>query len=298
MIWLLIGIAGYFSNAVSTLADKILLNKLISHPSVYAFYVSLFSVLAVVLAPLDLGFPTLTILIVSLLAGVVFTFALLLFFTVLQKGEASRIDPLVGGISPVFVFILALFVLGEALMPNQIIAFVLILSGSFIISAKIDKNDPALDKKVVFLSIAAAFLFALSHVMTKWVYTQNSFVNSLVWRSLGSFLGSIIILAVPFYRRKIIESFEHPKTRTGLIFFAGQFFAAISFILINYAFSLGPITLVNALAGTQYIFLFLLVLPFGKKYPHLLEEKVTKKIVGRKILSIVLVSVGIFILFI
>lgn len=145
-------------------------------------------------------------------------------------------------------------------------------------------------------SIAAALLFALSHVLTKWVYVHHSFVSGLVWRSMGSFVGSLILLAIPLYRREILESLRRPRAKTGMIFITGQLFAAASFILINYAFSLGSIALVNALAGIQYIFLFFLILPLSKKYQHLLEETVTPKIIWQKILSLILISAGIFIL--
>lgn len=298
MTWLFLSIAGYFSNAVSTLADKILLNRLISHPAAYAFFVSLFSLCALLLAPFGWSLPTPAVFWMSMVAGILFTFALLFFFTALQAGEASRIDPMVGGLSPVFVFILAWLILAEALSASQIAAFFIILAGGFLISRTGGVKRGPISKKVILISIAAAFLFALSHVLTKWVYVHHSFVSGLVWRSIGSFAGSMILLAIPHYRREIIDSLKRSRTKTGILFIAGQLFAAGSFILINYAFSRGSIALVNALAGTQYLFLFFMILPLSKKYQHILEETVTPAVIRQKIMGLIFISAGIFVLFI
>ncbi len=297
MTWFLISIAGYFANAVSTLGDKILLNKLISHPAVYAFLVSLFSLSALLFAPFGFYYPGVATLVVGLVAGILFTAALLLFFTALQKGEASRVDPLVGGISPIFVLIFAWLILQETLTPVQIAAFFVILVGGFLIAHKRSARGAGLDRKAIMIGIGAAALFALSHVLSKWTYVHSSFISGLVWRSIGCFLGSMIILAIPYYRKEIMDSMKRSRTTTGIVFILSNFFAAVSFVLINYAFSIGPIALVNALAGTQYIFLFFLILPLSKKYQNLLEETVTPKVIWQKVLSLAFIAVGIFMLF-
>ncbi len=297
MAWLLISITGYFSNAVAILTDKILLNKLVSHPAVYAFFVSLFSLLAILLVPFGFNLPSLAVFVISMAAGIIFTFALLLLYTALQQGEVSRVDPLVGGTSPIFVLIFAWLIIQETLSAVQIAAFFIILIGGYLISAGDGKSKANLSPKIILLGLCSAGLFALSQVLTKWVYIHDSFVSGLIWRSIGSFVGSMILLAIPLYRREIIDSFKHPKTKTGVIFLAGQFFGGASFVLINYAFSLGPIALVNALAGMQYIFLFMLILPISRKFPHLLEENMSTRIIIQKIISLVIITLGIYILF-
>jgi drug/metabolite transporter (DMT)-like permease len=297
MAWLLISITGYFFNTVAILTDKILLNKMVSHPAVYAFFVSLFSLFAIILVPFGFNFPSLTVFAISMTAGILFTFALLLLYTALQQGEVSRVDPLIGGVSPVFVLIFAWLMIQETLSVTQIAAFFIILAGGYLILIGGGKRGADLGRKVVLLSLASAGLFALSQVLTKWVYIHDSFVSGLVWRSIGNFTGSMILLAIPLYRKEIMVFLKHPKAKTGVLFFTGQFFGGASFVLINYAFSLGSIALVNALAGIQYIFLFFLILPISNKFPQLLEETMTPRAIRQKILSLVIIAAGIFILF-
>lgn len=297
MSWILISIVAYFCNAISALTDKFLLNTYISHPSVYAFYVSLFSIFALIFTPFGFSFPGFLVLGISLVAGILFTSALLLFFSALQKGEASRVVPLIGGISPIFVFILAWLILSEILSAIQIVSFLLILFGGFLIAQQGIKKT-RLTKKVIFLSLGAAFLFALSHVLTKWVYVNHLFISGLVWRSIGSFVGSGLLLLVPTFKNAIFSSFKQPRTKMGIIFIGGQLFAAASFVLINYAFSQGSITLVNALAGTQYLFLFFLIWPLSYKFPNLFQETITRKVMRAKLFSLAFISLGIFLLFV
>jgi drug/metabolite transporter (DMT)-like permease len=297
-MWFIVSIAGYFANAVSTLSSKYLLEKLVSHPAVYAFWVSIFGLVALIFVPFGFTLPTLPLILVSMAAGALFTFALLLLYFALQKSEASRISAIVGGVTPIFVLLAAQFALQENLSLSQIAAFFVILLGGYVISEKLGKSGLFLKNEVIAASIGSALLFALSNVLTKWIYLNSPFANGFVWRSIGGLAGCIVLLLIPVYRREILASFKHPKVKTEVLFVIGQIFSAIGFISINYATSLGSVSLVNALSGTQYVFLFFLLWPISKKYPHMLEEAITPKIVRQKIVSLVLIGAGIFLLFI
>ncbi len=297
MSWIFISVVGYFFNAASALTGKFLLEKLVSHPAVYAFWVSVFGLVALVFAPFGFSIPGLPVILASAVAGILYTFALVLLYFALQKSEASRIFTLVGGISPVFVLVAASLALGERLSMLQIGGFFVILAGGYVISEKFGKPGLFLNKQVIIASVASALFFALSNVLTKWIYLQEVFLNGFVWRSLGALVGCVVLLLIPLYRREILGSFKHPKLKTETIFIFGQIFAVLGFILINYGFSLGSVSLVNALSGTQYVFLFFMAWPISKKYPRIFEESLTPGIIRQKVASLVLIAVGIFMLF-
>ena len=71
----------------------------------------------------------------------------------------------------------------------------------------------------------------------------------------------------------------------------------MSFILLNYAFSVGSVALVSALVGVQYVFLFLMVVVLPQKLKKTLAEETTSVVLWKKGASLALISVGIFILF-
>lgn len=297
MTWLLIAVGGYLLNAFSALTDKFLLKRTIQEPVVYAFFVSVLGLIAFVFAPFDFRFPGFSIFLISLAAGLTYVAALLIFFSALKRSETSIIVSTVGGLTPLFVFAFAAIILREILSTVQIIAFFVILVGTYLISKETGLRNK-ISKQLLFWALAAGLLFGLSHVLSKFVYINHSFGSGIIWRSIGMFAGAAILFLIPANREKIIKEIKESEIKMSGLFLGGQLAAALSFILVNYAFSLGSIALVNALAGIQYVFLFLLVIFLSKKHPQIIKEPLTKKIISRKIVSLALIVGGIFILLI
>ncbi len=297
MNWFIISVVSYFFNALAAIVDKFLLKKDIPYPVVYAFYVSLMGGAVIFLIPFGFSWPGLYFFFLAMIAGISFTFAVLLFYIILQKGDVSKVAPAIGGMIPVFILILAGIILGENLAVKQIIGFFVIVLGSFLIS-KERSYGKSFSSKTILFSVLSSFLFALSYVLTKVVYVNHSFVSGLIWRGLGSVLGGLLLLGMVQNRRRVIHALRDSKIQTGFLFFFGQGVAAIAFVLLNYAFSLGPIALVNALIGIQYFFLFLMVILLSKKYPNVLKETLAGQKVFMKILGLIILSSGIFLLFV
>jgi drug/metabolite transporter (DMT)-like permease len=297
MHWLLISIFAYFLNATAILIDKFLLKKEIPNAAVYTFYVSVLGLLALIVFPLPIPLPMTISTIAGFASGLIFVLALFIFYTLLKRNEASKIVPLVGGISPIFIFLLAPFILGETLTSIQAIAFIIILTGGWLILWEKKSDKKQFPKTVFWLSLATAFLFGFAHILSKFSYINLSFGSGFAIRSIGAFLGGLLFLAFHNNREAIFATLKGKKKRIDLLFLLGQGCGAASFVLVHYAFSIGSITLVNALAGIQYIFVFMIAIALYKKHPHILEEKITSRILTQKIVSLILISAGIAILF-
>jgi len=214
MIWLIISLVGYFLLAIAGLTDKILLKKSIPEPVVYAFYISLLSLIALLLIPFGFEFPGFHLLLISFAAAFIFTLALLLFFSLLKKEEASRVIPLVSGLSPVFVFILSRNFLGESLSLKQILAFIIILIGGLLISLEKGKKKESLFQKTFFLGLIASFLFAVFYVLSKYVYLHHSFISGFIWIKIGGGLSALILFLIPtpkYYKKQENQIFKLEK---------------------------------------------------------------------------------------
>ena len=85
MTWFIIAIFAYFLNAVAITIDKFLLSKKIPNPAVYAFFIATLSLLALVLIPFGFHFYSLAQILIALIAGLIFTFALLYLFSALSQ---------------------------------------------------------------------------------------------------------------------------------------------------------------------------------------------------------------------
>jgi drug/metabolite transporter (DMT)-like permease len=295
VVWLLITIAAYFFGAITHLFDKYLLKQSRTDPGVLTFYVGLLGIIGIVLAPWGLQWVGWLNLAIDLFAGAAFLTAILFFFYALNRADVSKVASLVGGLTPVFILILVFIIKKESLSPAQILSFCLIVAGSFLISLE-KKRGKILLKGGLWLAIISAFLFSVSHLLSQAVYLKQGFISGFVLARIGGCLGALALLLWPQMRNKLLLDLKKPRPQKALIFFVGQTCGALNFILFNFAFTIGPIALISALQGTQYVFLFLMVLFLSQQAPNLIKEKINGPIILQKIISVLLIAVGIGIL--
>jgi len=307
MSWFYLSLIAYFLGALSYLLSKIILSsKLKVNPFTYVFWNNVIGILVIFLIPFfNFKLPPTKIILFAFLAGILHVFGVLIFFKLLEKNLASVIVPFFGSLTPILVFILAHIFLNETLGSKQVFAFFLIVIGSFIIAFDNFLRNSILIflKNLILMVFLASFFVASSQIFIKYVFNNTNFWNGFILRGVGGFLGALTIF--PFFYNNFLKSKEKNfLILKSLIFknitfvFLTQIISLLNFILINYAYFLGPVSLVNSLGGIQYVFLFILIFIFHKNYPHLLEEKITPRIIFLKILGIFLITLGIFLIFI
>ena len=211
----------------------------------------------------------------------------------LKKGDASRVTPFIGGISPLVIFILAFWFLDERLAISQIGAFFVILAGTFLISLNLKGGGI---RKVFLIALPAGIFFAISYVITKYVYLNQSFISAFVWIRIGAFIAALILLIPPKFRRAIFGNIKKSSSDSKIVFGLGQLAGALSAILVNVAIFLASVSLVNALQGIQYVFLFIIILLLKNKHPKLLDEDLSRKVYIQKAISIGLIVLGLFLI--
>ena len=299
-MWLLVAISSYLIFAVVFLVDKYLLTGPIPSPKVYCFYVGIFGILLLIIAPF-VGFyiPELGQIALALFAGVIFILALFWFYKALRVFEASRVIPAIGGLTPLFsIGLIYLFSRGtEILSFSEIIAFVLLVAGSILITYEKKK---AVNLKSLRISAVAAFFFALMFVLSKYVYLAQPFWPGFIWIKIGSFLAAIFLLVFSkeikqeIFRKKITF-----QKKTLKIFFANQVAGGGAGILQNWAIALAPlacVAIINALQGIQYVFLLIFTVLLSWKFPKILKEEISKEIIFQKIIAILLIGAGLVLL--
>jgi len=321
-MWLFVAIGAYFINAGVYAADKFLLSKKIHSSITYAFYVGIWSIFNLFLLFLAPWIPDLKELALDLSAGLLFLITLIFWYKALHQSEATRIVPIVGALTPIFSLVLSFIFLGEKFASQQMLAFFILITGGILISIKHTKfyafkkilgkirntfgdalgiiharYRPA--RRLIINSLISALFFAAYYVLMKYIYTNQPFIGGFVWSRMGSFVGVFLILLVPNWRQLIIERQKGAKTPKNLFLFLSiRLLAAGAFIMLNWAISLGNVAMVNALQGTQYIFLFLLILLLSTKFPRILKEELGQGVLVQKIIGIMLVSLGLYILII
>ncbi|MFA4833718.1 MAG: EamA family transporter [Patescibacteria group bacterium] len=319
-MWLVVAISSYFINAGVYIADKFLLSKKIHSSIIYAFLVGIWSIFNFVLLFFDPWLPSGRELSLDLLAGLLFLITLVFWYKALHQSEATRVVPIVGALVPIFSFLLSFIFLGESLTERQLLAFLVLINGGVLISVKRTRFYKTREmwtrfrevfgdilggiharyrptQRLVLNSIISALFFAVYYVLIKYIYLSQPFIGSFVWSRLGTFIGALLILFIPDWRRGVVEYQRDVKTPKNLAFFFFiRLLAGLAFIMINWAISLGNVALVNSLQGVQYVFLILLVLFLSAKYPHILKEELGGGVMLQKIIGVSLVTIGLYML--
>ena len=300
MSWLSVAILAYLIFAVVSLVDKYLLAGPIPNPKVYTFYIGVLGVLVLFLAPF-VGFsvPQPSQIILSLLAGAIFIYGLFWFYKALRDFEISRVVPAIGGILPLFTLgLVYIFSAGkETLGYFEFFAFILLILGSILITYERSKK---ISFKSLQISTIAAFFLALSFVLTKYVYLVQPFWSGFIWIRIGGFLMAIFFfLLFKEIREEIFKKKVSFKKRTIGVFLSNQAMGAGASILQNWAIFLAPlvyVAIINALQGINYAFLLVFIIFLSLKFPQILREEISKKILFQKIIAILLIGAGLFIL--
>lgn len=301
MSWILIALSGYFFNALAALFDKFLLSEgRIGSPVLYAFYTSIVSLFALVLLPFGFVFAIPKVMFLGFFSGFLFLLGLVAFYEAVKRSEVSRAAPLVGVSVVGFLFLVSLllgFSSGQLFHMTDVLALGLLIAGSFALAKH---GGSRRDPKFVRFVLVAGALMAASLIVLKETYSISNFSSGFVWSRLGMFLTGMSFLLFPLFREQIFSGSERhakPTKRnfgTAAYFFLNKAFGGAGAFLIAYAVSLGPVTFIQGLNGTQFAFLFLLVIPLSFRYPHIFGERLDRVGILEKVFGIVLLALGVF----
>ena len=301
-LYIIIAIIAYALFAANGVIDKFLLSKAVRSPAVYAFFIGITGPLTFVLIPftfipqLNMSFRFLpwNDLLIAIAAGATFVWALYFLYKATQETSVSRILPIEGGLVPVFTLVFAYIILGERLLQTQLIAFVFLVIGAVIISLRQGKHG--WHPQAFSGAVIAAMLFALSFVLTKYTFDHSNFLSGLVWTRLGFFVVALSFLLSPSVRKGIKNVPKGTTKGNKYLYLGARISGSVSGFLQNYAISLGSVTIVNAMQGTQYALLLVGTIALSKYYPKILKEKVNRAIIAQKVLAIVLITCGLIFL--
>lgn len=320
MMWLIAAVASYFINAGVYVSDKFLLSKKVHSSVIYTFYVGIWSIFNFTILIFDPWMPSFKELMLDLSAGGLFLLTLVFWYKALHQSEATRVVPIVGALVPIFSFFFSYLFLDQTLSERHLLAFVILINGGILISVKRTKFYLIKEvserfrflfgdvfgsihagyrstKHLLINSITSAAFFAAYYVLIKYIYMTQPFVGSFVWSRLGTFIGAIMILFIPEWRRKIIDYRKEAEAPGNFFFFISiRLLAAAAFISLNWAISRGNVALINSLQGVQYVFLIFLVLFLSKKYPKIMHEELGGGVMLQKFIGVSLISTALYML--
>lgn len=267
--WLFFAIFAQFLFAVTILIDKHVVVRVahIGRPIVYTFFISILSGFVVVIAPFGLvSFPSGETLQLSTLYAIVFAGALYFLYSALRVARASDVAPVVGGISIITTLLLAgLLIDGD--IHVSVIPPVLLLAGGTALISHFHFSRRAF--VYVFLS---GLLFGFGVFFAKLVFLEVAFLDGFFWTRTMGVVVALSFLLVPSIRRAIFHGGTHASSEGRALVIGNKIVAGVASILTAYAISLGSVSVVNSLAGLQFVFLFIFALLFANRMPALKEN--------------------------
>ena len=288
MLWLYIALAAYFINAVVFIIDKYLLSSPIPRPFAYAFWVAILSSIAVLLLPVGVIWVSSFYFIIALISGAAFFGGLIFLYKSVKLTDVSIAATNAGVLSAVFTYLFSFLILKDKFIFSNEIAFMLLVAGIFFLG-KIKRN-------IFKYSLTTGLFFGLSLVLLKWTFNEANFINGIFWTRMG-FAGAGI-LSLMFYgaRKEIAASLKNVSKSSKFWFVTGKIMAGAGFLLLYYSIKLGDVSLVSALLGTQFLFVFILAVILRNKVPGM-AENLSGKILLNKLLGIGFIIVGFLALF-
>jgi drug/metabolite transporter (DMT)-like permease len=300
-MWLAASLIAYFFLAIVSLFDRYLLVGPMPSPKAYTFNVGIFGLVFCLILFFFAGidFPSVNIIMLGLLIGVIRIIAILFLTISITKSEVSRVVPAIGALQPIFSFLLFFLFLPQSLAFSvfQAIAFILLVFGSALISVK-KFNKEFFNFRTLKYPIAASFLYSLTFFLTKYLFIkENDFLIGIFLILFGSGLASLAFIVFPNSREIILK--QKISGKISGLFLLGQAIGGIAIILQNYSVFLAgveQVPLINALEGTRYVFLLFFVFLLAGWKPQILKEEVTKEAFLPKVIAVLLIAGGMFFL--
>lgn len=305
--WILIVITAHFLNAIVSIVDKhIVTAGKVSKPIVYAFYVGILSTLSILIfsfniLPLKIEglphinnvyFPDIKLSTFSILSGYLFLVALVSLYSAFKKSDASDVVPVVGSSNAIFTFIISFIFLGEVLTKNFLIGFIFLVVGTVILS------HFRFSYKVLGFSLLSGIFYAGYYSLMKVMFNDYAFDQAFFWSRIGLLFASVSLLIVPYYKKIIFQGTKQSKVKHGLWILGNNILGGIAGISLLKATELGSVTIVQALNGLQFAFLIIISVIFGKITPVSFGENNNISDIVQKILSVSLIIIGFYLLFI
>jgi drug/metabolite transporter (DMT)-like permease len=297
--WFFFALISPFLWAFTNVLDSAVRRNFIKN-DYYMMWVSAFlrlPVILIIIAIYGLELPGFIPTIAMIFGGLLWTSMFIPYLRALNYEETSRVALFMQTIA-IFTLLLGYLILGESLDPKQLIAFILILLGGTLAGVK-QMQSKWHFSKAFWLILVASFFWSASDIIFKYFEADYaSFINAFNLFLIGSFLTSIISLAIPSIRKEIkkVKTKEVP-TKAWVIQVTSLIFAISGSMTFAYALTLGKVALTSVIIQTQPLFVLLIASTLAYIIPEIPKEDFSKKALLFKALSFATITFGLVVLY-
>ena len=194
---------------------------------------------------------------------------------------------------PVFGFVLAWAVLGEALTGVQAGAGALVLGGAVFASLDLAGGTVSVRRGVLGRMALASLLIAANAVLFKRVAIEEDFWVSTFWSYVAlALVGVVLFAAAPGYRRQFLRTLRANRLPVIGLNVGNEVLAVLGYLAVSYASLLAPVALVTVVAGVQPAMVFAIGVVLTLAWPRVGREDLSARRVAQKLVAIAAVVTG------
>ena len=251
-------LASAFTFALVSVLDKLLISKHVDNAKVFIVTVGVAQFcLGLIAVPVSafsgITLATMTIVIFS---GISSGMYLVIMFQIMESQDVSRVVPVVSTY-PVFVAILAFFILGEEVTIYSLACILITVFGAALVSLSPSWQKASAKSNVtaMLLLFFASILFGLSQFLAKTVAEEVDMWTQYMIRGFSGGLTCFALILLPGVLTGGTSILKKPKSLFLIGFTEGflVFFAILFFFLAIYA---GEIYMVSTVMASRPIFVF------------------------------------------
>ena len=297
MSWLIIALASSAFMGMVSISDKVVIHKYCNTPLTLLLLIGITQTTVGTISLLLSGIPDEATLATSgsaIGSGILSGLAAFFSQRVLYRQEVSRTIPITQS-APIFTALLALLILGESISIIQWGGIIVAVLGCASISMSVDNENHrgVVMHNSFYVLMLSAFLFGASTVIGKVALESLPilYTHGLRTITLGLLMLSFSLRRAPYNDVKSLLSARSPAF---LLVAVNDFVTAqAGLIMMLWALSIGPASLVGAVAGTRALFTVLYSIGISKIFIGALGEDVSTGSVMVKLLSTLLIVGGI-----
>lgn len=226
--------------------------------------------------------------------GVLYIVSLWPYLLALQRDDAAVVVPLFQ-LTVVFSYGLGLIVLNEQLTSAEAGACLLVVAGSLVLTVHKRAGARAirLQKDVLLLMIAAAFLNALNWFLFKFVAIQENFLVSSFWEYVGFSLATAGLLLIGVCRNEFFVAINASGKTVLSLVGLNEALALAAKIATNLASLVLPLAVISAIHSTQSLFVFIFGLILSSVTPrHYKQDNTSAHVILQRMTAIMLIVAG------
>jgi uncharacterized membrane protein len=264
-LWFIFAILGYTIGAISSILDKHMMNRLY-HPVTWVLLRTLFNAVFLGTAGLLLIHLQITpsLLLLAAIPAFLLVISFVVYLFVLQKKNASEIQPFSQSLDTLFIFLAAVIFLHEpASLPNYIGILVTVIGVYLVLTEHITKV-PRLDRQLLIIAALVPIDIAYALLVKTFLGTADPIALAVSIYIMAFLMLLVVSLLLRRYIHTTPASLK-PQLRVVLV---ASLCAATAAAFLYTALSQANASKVYPMAGVSSVAVFLLATVFLKEKFH------------------------------